>query len=223
MSRVESDALSFLASEQVRLLQSGVGWLAAYVLIYLVGYSTLDLLLLESDGLYLVFSIVTWGLGFALMVKLMQHNGNLPNGIATGIGTYFGLSLIVGICVFLGALLFLLPGVYLALRLQAAYPHAAAKGGGVGDAMKWSWAETEAFQRPLIFTFIPPLMVYFTGIGLLLWYEYSYLGFSEFAYQALTITANLFLAVALAWFTLLCVAVYGLLSDRMSDVTQTFE
>nr|WP_298927117.1 hypothetical protein [uncultured Erythrobacter sp.] len=223
MSQTDTDALSFLASEQIRLLRAGIVWLFAYVLIYSAGFSVIDIYASEESPWYLVFGIFTWLFGYKLLVGLMQKGGYLSNNSLSGLGVYFGLSLMVGIGALIGAVLFLLPGVYLALRWQASYPFAIATGAGVGDAMKWSWQKSAAFQRPLFTTFLPPLLFYCAAFAAFMLYDFNYESVTDAGYALITIGLNLFTAIGFAWFTLLSVAVYGLLSNRMSDVTQTFE
>ncbi len=162
----ESVFLASLLSEQVRLARAG--WI--YVVVYLVATTApfiyLDLYAFDDDGLYGLLSFLSWGFGYLLFVALMQKGGHLTEGKQTGIGTYFAVGIAVGIPVVLALIVLILPGLYLLMRWLPAYARALLTLDGVGNSMRWSWNQTEPFQRQLSVAMIGPVLCYVASLGI---------------------------------------------------------
>lgn len=200
--------------EQKRLAWSSWPMIAAYIVVSTVAYAYLDLYAYESHALYGLVGVLMWGAGYFLFLTVMQRGGYLATGKKTGIGTYFALS--VGISIFVGlALVFLiLPGLYLLMRWLPAYSRALVTNDGVGNSMRWAWASTELFEQDLAIAMIGPTLCFAMTFGSWLIYAqyYEFIGWTGFGLASLVWNGSS--AIALAWFTVLGVAAFGVLSAR---------
>lgn len=210
-------------AEVLRIGRQGATALAGYVAISSASYSIADAFFYDSDGLYLVLSIVVWGLGYALLVLLMQGSARYEEGPRGGIGGYFGLGIVSGIAVGIGLIILIIPGLFLVVRWLSAYARYYAKGDGVTEALAWSWRETAPFQRPLAIAAIGPFVCYGAFFGIAALQEFYAADWSEAAYYVSIIALNLTISVAIAWLQLLGVAAYRIIELRSSEPVDVFE
>lgn len=106
----------------------------------------------DMSGAAFLFNIVTWivcsavGLGMTTIALAALDKKPLAVGMLLSnmrrLGSYFGATILVGIIVGLGTVLFIIPGVILAVRLMFWPFFAVDKGMGAIDAIKASWRMT---------------------------------------------------------------------------------
>lgn len=83
---------------------------------------------------------------------------------ARKIFTYFIASIIVGIAVFIGCLVFLIPGIYLALRLQFFAAFIVEEDASFMDSIKRSWEITQGQVGQLFMLMLAMLGIMIVGI-----------------------------------------------------------
>lgn len=216
------ETLEFLFSEQKRLARAGWAYIAAYLIVCTGPYIYLDLYAYEKDGLYALLGLLSWALGYILFVGLMKKGGYLAGGKKTGIGTYFVLGVAIGIPVVLALVVFVLPGLYLLMRWLPAYSRALVTSDGFGNAMRWSWQNTEPFQKPLSLAMIAPLSGYGVSMGMWLGYDFFYDHFDWTAYVVAAVVWNGAMALGIAWLTTFGIAAFGMLTAQKSDLDAVF-
>lgn len=208
---------------------AATGWryLAAYVLFWALPYSLIDLFIPESSGAYFVMSFVGSGLAFALLITLLRRFDLLESGARTGIISFFGLSILHSLAVFLGVLMFVLPGLYLLLRWLAAFARLLSSDEGIPAALGWSWRKTEGHVAALGLAFLAPGLLWLAGFGALFATDMVLVFFPnapwETLYTASAVVGNVTIAVSLAWYTVLGVATYAVLRDPAGEDAGTFE
>ena len=212
-----------LFAEQSRIAKAASVALAAYVLIASATYAIVDIFFYESDALYLVSSILVWGLGFVLLVQLMQASAPAGEAHRGGIGGYFGLSLISSFAIGFATLFFILPGIYLAMRWMPSFARLYHESEGVTDALGWSWEHTTPLQKSLLVAMIGPVALYLVFFALIVWQGFYYDGASDLTYNAVVIAMNLTASIAIAWFQLIGVAAYRLIQRAHSQPVEVLE
>ncbi len=206
--------ISWLMGEQQRLARVGWAHITGYLVLSTAPYVYLDLFAFDENGLYSLAGVVSWALGYILLVGLMNVGGHLESGKRTGVGTYFVLGLAIGVPVVLGFVAFLLPGLYLLARWLPAYSRALASDAGIGDAMRWSWDKTSPFAWPFAISILFPLIAYAVSLGLAFGYEAWTDRLDQASYTVAVILWNVVMSVGMAWLTVAGVAAYGMLARR---------
>ena len=212
---------------QIAIAKVGAGAVLAYIVVTTALYSAADILMVE-DGVYFLISMAGWALGYLLLRYLMKASaapGEAPLG---GVGGYFALGLVSGAAIFAGLILLIIPGLYLFLRWLPAYARLCVHGDGVVPALRWSWQETRALQKPLALALIWPLL--FLALSLLGFFavEAGWIVWGESASQAasasdiLLVIANLLGGIWTAWMQVLGIAVYRMIERDEPDLIDTF-
>ncbi len=212
-----------LWNQQISVAMSGWRWIWPYLAISILGYTWFDTFGYEFDGLYAAFSLFLWGLGFFLLLGLMKDGRAFRSGQMTGIGTYLGLSIVSGLAIALGILLFVLPGLYLAMRWIPAYPRALDSSNGITSALGWSWEKTRPHQQELVGAFAPVVGFYFAAISLIAIYELNWEAIDGVIYWLMVLGWNAALSLAVAWQTVLGVALYRELEGTGQEIAETFQ
>ncbi len=200
-----------LSSEQLRLLNASRLSILGYIILVTGAYWCLDMYAWESDRIYVLLGFLVWGLGYFLFLSIMQRGGYLVDGKATGIGTYFALSVAIGVPVAFGLIVLVVPGLYLLMRWLPAYSRALVTFDGVGNSMRWSWAQTEKMTKVLALATIGPVVCFGVSLGLGYAYEYLYEYFDWTEYGVASLAWNLAASMGTAWLTIVGVAAYGLI------------
>lgn len=209
--------------EQARIARQSASPLLAYLVVSAAIYSVVDIFYYESGGLYFFSAFLVWGLGYALLIKLMQasaRNGEAPKG---GIGGYFALGVVASLAIGIGLIVLIIPGLYLLMRWLPAYARYYAAGSGVSEALGWSWAETEPYQKQLALALVGPLGVYCVIIGIIAGQELYMESWSDTGINLSLVVLNLVSSVAVAWLQLLGVATYRLIEQRNAEPLDVFE
>jgi hypothetical protein len=189
----------------------GACWpaLLAYVILYSVPFTYFDLVRPSSNQPVALISILGWAMGYILYVTIMRQAGLFRGGQAGGVGVYFFLGLVSGAAMMIGAVLLLLPGMYLFLRWQLSFPRALAADGAVLSALRWSWERTSDNQVPLGLALLGPCGTLGLAIA-------AYIFASDLPgvpFEAMIVAGNVGMAVALAWLSVLQIAAYSLEVD----------
>ncbi|AOL94605.1 hypothetical protein BG023_111679 [Porphyrobacter sp. LM 6] len=202
---------------QKTLVRSAPGFVASYILITTTVFVLLDVYAYEEGGLYALASFLNWGLGYVLFLGLMQNGGLTPEGTRTGIGTYFALGIAINILVALALVAFIIPGLYLLMRWLPAYSRALISYDGVGNSMRWSWAQTEPWQRPLSVGMLFPVLCLGASLAVPAIYSnfVEYVDDTEFALWS--IFTNGVMSIGFVWLTVYGVAAFKLVCDQTAD------
>ena len=86
---------------------------------------------------------------------------------AKNVVIYFLASFIMGFIVFIGCLLFIIPGIYLAIRLQFVLASIVEENTGIIDSLRRSWEITKGQTLPLFFLALTMIGIILLGIILL--------------------------------------------------------
>ncbi len=86
---------------------------------------------------------------------------------AKNVVIYFLASLIIGLIVFIGCLLFIIPGIYLAIRLQFVLASIVEENTGIIDSLRRSWEITKGQTLPLFFLALTMIGIILLGFILL--------------------------------------------------------
>lgn len=211
-----------LMDRQAGLTRAAWKHLAGYLVLTTAPFIYLDLYAPEKTGWYSLMSLVSWALGYILFIGLMDRGGFLETGKRSGVGTYFVLGLAIGIPVFAGMLVFVVPGVILLARWLPSYSRALVAGEGVGEAMRWSWRKSAPFQWPIMLSTLVPLLGYASSFAMLGGYEIYFDQFDEAGYVLAVVLWNSSLSIGMAWLSVAGVAAYGLLASRESEASDVF-
>ena len=209
--------------EQVRIARDSAIPLIAYVAVSSAVYSVVDAFYFDSDGLYFFTPFLVWGLGYVLLVKLMQASARYAEGPKGGIGGYFALGLVASLAIGVGLVVLIIPGLYLLMRWLPAYARYYAKADGVTEALAWSWRETDGHQMPLSFALVGPIGLYCVTFGIIIWQEFAMEFWSNTALYASIVALNLMASIAVAWLQLLGVAAYRVIELRNAEPVDVFE
>ena len=212
---------------QTAIAKAGAGTVLAYIVVTTALYSAADILMVE-DGVYFLISIVGWALGYLLLRYLMRASAAPGEAPLSGFFGYFALGLVSGVVIIAGLILLIIPGLYLILRWLPAYARLYVHGNGVVPALRWSWQETRALQKPLALALIWPLL--FLALSLLGFFavEIGWIASGESASQAVSssdivlVVVNLLSGVSAAWTQVLGIAVYRMIERGEPDLIDTF-
>ena len=208
-----SNFLRDLNREQKRLVVNAWPYILGYMVLDSAPITYLDIYYYDQDVAYAWAGFLSWGMGYFLLLLVMQQGGLFSKGKISGIGTYFALGLATGILVVLALVVLIIPGLYLLMRWLPVYARALTSFDEIGNTMRWSWDATERFQKPLGIAMIGPVLCYAISAGSL----YLYDGSSWTAYIISSIAANLAISLARAWLTVLGVAAFATLTSFMTD------
>lgn len=98
--------------------------------------------------------------------------------------TYFLASILVSLMVIVGLFLFIIPGIYLALRLQFYLAFIVEENAGIVDSLRRSWAITRGEAGPLFLLWLAMLGILVVGlilfvVGVLIAYPVVYMMYCE--------------------------------------------
>ena len=152
-----------------------VGLLIGYLIISMI-ISLFATPVQSSTGGIIVVNLISIIISCVFMLGYFKNlfqalDGEEPQFSAYGqqsrkILTYFIASLLFGICVGIGILLLIVPGIYLALRLQFFGAFIVEENTGIIESLKRSWAITEGQVMPLFLLALT--MIGISLIGLIL-------------------------------------------------------
>ena len=199
-----------LNAEQKRIALAGAPYLGGYVLLTATPYSYIDLYHWDEYAPYAWMAFFSWALGYLLLLLLMNDRGLFAGGKASGVGVYFGLSIVVGIFVGLALVALIVPGLYLLMRWLPVYARALTSDVWMSQSMRWSWTATEEFQKPLAVASLGPLLCFGVAIVAASIFEVT----PSVGYMPSTIILNLGTSAGMAWLTVLGVAAFVLLSHE---------
>jgi hypothetical protein len=133
----------------VRVLRDHTLPVAIYV-VALAGLGVASDLVLPNGPMFLD-SIAGFFAGYFLYDHILKSEGmTAPDRTGTSFGSYLGVSILSGLGLILGLLLFVVPGLILAARWTIAAPLVVAHGMGATEAMRESWELTRASQWQLV-------------------------------------------------------------------------
>jgi uncharacterized membrane protein len=174
----------FAASFGISLLSAGAQFAANG------GVPNNDKPTLTDLGISVVFSLINWAVQSYLMAGLFRAackqvrgepisaNDVFSAGEVTG--TFMLAGLLVGICVFFGLLLLIIPGLIIAGRLMLVFPLIADGRMSATQAMESSWSalrgqSLKAFVFQLVVGVVSGIGACLCGIGILLTYPIYFL------------------------------------------------
>jgi len=125
--------------------------------------------LLESLVSMVLANIVTGAIIFGVFQQLQGERVDMSTCVTVGLKRVLpvvGVGLIFGICVVLGMVLLIIPGIILFCMLLLAVPVAVVEGGGVGNALRRSATLTQGFRWSIlgIFAIIYAILMVLTMI-----------------------------------------------------------
>ena len=208
--------------EQAHIAKQSLLALGGYVVLATAIYSIVDIFFYDSDGLYFVSSIVVWGLGYMLLVVLMQATAAEGERHEGGLGGYFVLGLLAGIAILVGVLCLIVPGIYLMMRWLPAYARLYDANDGVTQAIGWSWEATEPHQKELALALIGPLAFNLVWAAIAVGQEFYMDEWSETTLDASFVVFNLAISMGIAWSQLLGVASYRMIQRRSVAAVEAF-
>ncbi|KEO91166.1 hypothetical protein EH31_00445 [Erythrobacter longus] len=219
-----------LVAEQKAIASRGLKYMIAFLLLWAGPYIYVDIQMPDSNGAYFLLSFVGIGLTFFLLYSLLRSSSAHDEATKTGIAGFFGLSLLHSIAVFAGLLLFVIPGLYLAMRWLPAFARLLKSDEGIIEALRWSWERTGGYQSALAVPFMWVMSLYLLGMGPILGWELLYQFTDYVSYETLdslyepsVVLSNIALAVGAAWYTTLGVASYVCLRGEARLEAETFE
>ncbi|MDR0429668.1 MAG: hypothetical protein LBH58_04225 [Tannerellaceae bacterium] len=148
----------------------GYSILSAVFTLLLIPYASLSYGWIIGNLLFLAISLI-FNLGY--MKNLFQTlDGEEPQFSAYGqqarkIGTCLIAELIYGILVLVGALLFVIPGIYIYLRLQFFVAFIVEEDAGIIESLKRSWEITDGQTLPLLVFLLTAIIISLVGFIIL--------------------------------------------------------
>lgn len=205
------DIYARLVAEQWRILREGRNWIILYVLATVGSYIYIDLYHYDANGLYVLIGLLVWAMGYILTISLLKNAGYIPDGLKSGVGTYFVLGIAIGLAILMAGVFFILPGMYLAMRWLPVFERALTSNDGAQGSMWWSWNSTEPVQFDLSrFSILPMLLIIVASLSPWVYDEF-YDFFDWNGYVAYIVIYNLALQVGVAWFTVVGLAANAVL------------
>lgn len=219
-----------LLAHQKSIARNGAKYIIAYILLLAGPHIYLDIAMPDVDSAYLLLSVVGVGLNFFLLYALLQLRNAPDEATNSRIGAFFWLSIVHNTAVTIGLVVFVLPGIYLALRWLPAFTRLLKSEDGIMEALRWSWEETSGHERDLAIPFFFVILAYLLALAPLAATDVFY-GSPEYVsyetldslYIPITVFTNLALAIATAWYTVLGVASYPWLRSDTNPVAQEFQ
>jgi hypothetical protein len=212
--------LGQIMDESVRLAQAA--WPKG--LLYVVVVTALGAFIDQQSGVNagnagnLMFSVVSFALGYVLTISMLRDGGLVPNGLTGGFGSYFGASLLSGLGIGLGFLVLIIPGLVLLVRWAPAYGFVLGEGTGVSEGLSKAWEQTGAHFWPLALALLPPVAI---NLGAAAIY---FLASNEdgFISMPMSLLANGITSTAGVAITAVGLAAYALLRDRRDELVDVF-
>jgi hypothetical protein len=195
----------------------------AYIVALSAFGSFVDITSEQSSGGYFMVSLASFVAGYFLLRAMLRRCGLLREERIGGFGTYFGVSLLGGLGVILGFLLFVIPGLVLMTRWTAAFALVVADDEGV-NALGESWELTRGNFWPIFAAMLVgliPLLIFVFAVG-------TGLEFSEGAIDQTAGSAAAFIAGNVlgnlygVFSTALGIAVYWRLRGERRDISEVF-
>lgn len=200
-----------IVREARHILEAGLVASLGFVVVMTAISVYIDTNGLEGGGDILI-SVANLAAGYVLTIQLIRRSALVDGALPKGFGTYFGLAIFSGIGMFVGYLLFIIPGIILTVRWSAAYGFAMAGGENIFDAMGKSWQATEQHFWPIMMILIFPTAA-LVGAVLVLAFAFET---SDLLSVPVSFAANALIYTSTVAFTVIGLAVYSLLgaSDR---------
>jgi hypothetical protein len=161
-------------------LKSQIWILVGLFLGYVILYSVISLLLLpamSSVALSIIVNVIICVISLIFVLGYIKNlfqalDGEEPQFSAYGqqarkIGIYFVAALISSILILIGTFLLIIPGVYLALRLQFYNQFIVEEDAGIIESLQKSWDITKDQVLPLFLLFLAMLGIGIAGFILL--------------------------------------------------------
>ena len=204
--------------EAQRLAMAALPSLIVYLTVLTLGGMYVDQTV-EFEGPNLLLNLMSIALMYWFVISMIQQGGLAPDGLAAGFGTYFGLSLLSGIGMLLGLVVFIIPGVILAIRWAPLYGYGLVEDGDISRSFGRSWDATGEHFFPILLAMCVPAALY--GLGFAIFFssvdDYGMVGYFPSA------IFNLLLWMGAALIGAIGIAVYSLLRDGTSQLTEVFE
>jgi hypothetical protein len=209
--------LGQIMDESVRLAQAA--WPKG--LLYFVVLTALGAFIDQQSNINagnLMFSLVSFALGYVLTIGMLRDGGLVPNGLAAGFGSYFGASLLSGLGIGLGFLVLIIPGLVLFVRWSPAFGFVLGEGTGVSDALSKAWEQTGAHFWPLALALLPPVAI---NLGAFAVYILASDEDGSISVP-MSVLANGITSAAGVAVTAVGLAAYALLRDRSEELADVF-
>jgi hypothetical protein len=180
---------------------------------YFTGAMIAPLQVLAIQLLKMVVGIVA---GYLLLDVMVRKTGLLSRKGDDAFMTFFGLSLLSGLAVFVGFILLVIPGLFLIARWSIAQPLVVARGDGVRQALGESWERTRGNEFQILIAMLALLVLFIAVViaGTALFEKTDLIGIVVTQAGSSAISA-----VSLA----MGVALYGLIVGAPQGVAVTFE
>ena len=182
-----------------------------------------------SESLSLVVNIVGIAALYMLTTTMIRESGIAPDGLAAGFGTYFGLALLSGFAMLIGALLLVVPGLILLVRWAPIYGFGLVEGRGVTEAMSDSWAATAEHFWPIAIASLFPVVLTVLGLGVYFYADFAIAAdsFEQMDEEGLvslpvSFAANLALFLSTVMSTTIGLAVFSLVRGPNNTVADVF-
>lgn len=195
--------------------------IAAYLALFTALYTALDMTVTTAMSLYGLAGFAAWGAGYLLLLRLLGCGGSLPDGLRSGVGTYFAICFVTSLAIGAGLVVLLVPGLYLLMRWLPSYARALASDDGVTGSLRWSWRATEPFQGVLARQLVGPIACYVPPVAIMVHWEFVYWKQDaySFTYELLaSILVNLFISVSSAWIVVLCASSFDLIRSTADEI-----
>ena len=114
---------------------------------------------LRIAGGQLLQSVIGMICGYFLLVAIMRRTGLEARGGEDVFLPYLGMSLLSGLAVMLGLIVFILPGLFLIIRWIVAGPLMVARGGKVMATLGESWDRTRGHEFAIIVAVLAVIVV----------------------------------------------------------------
>jgi hypothetical protein len=193
-----------IVRESARLIDRTKPISAAYVIVTALASMVSDLPEWERAGM-LASTAVSLALGYALVVTMTERGGLTEHNRAR-FWPYLALAILSTLGIGLGALLLIVPGLFLWVRWTAAYAFLAAEGSGVIESLAQSFEVTRGNFWPILGALVIPLgLILASIVVLVIWSSDDgqiELGVSAFLNFAISIAGLLTTAIGLAIYSL---------------------
>lgn len=176
----------------------------------------------DSGSRMLLLNVATIAAEYFLFLFLMRSTGLLASPLKRGFGTYFLQLLLKQLAIMLGILLFVVPGLILAIRWLPSYSYVVGQGLNAIPALHRSWAVTKPHFLGLATVAVFPVIGYALGIGVYLAPEFYPELYADGMFAGISLLANGLLCMASATWILLGVAFYSIMENGMQDVSDAF-
>lgn len=209
--------LGQIMDESIRLAQAAK-WKGLLYVVVLTAVGAFIDQQSEVNAGNLMFSLVSFALGYVLSISMLRDGGLVPNGLAAGFGSYFGLSLLSGLGIGFGFLVLIIPGLVLFVRWAPAYGFVLGEGTGVLEALSEAWEQTGAHFWPLALAMLVPVAI---NLGAAAFFILSSNEDGSISVP-MSVLANGIFSTAGVAITAVGIASYALLRDRNDELAEVF-